>query len=66
MRGKDGKLDSSEKYRKRIWKNHIEEIYTLKSNSACRSICVCVSVLTSLKLLEEQASNLAQLITTPW
>ena len=26
MGGKDGRLGFSEKYRKRIWKNHIDEI----------------------------------------
>ena len=30
------------------------------------SVCVCVSVLTLLKLLEVQASNLERLITIPW
>ena len=29
-------------------------------------LCVCASILTPLKLLEVQASNLPQLITTPW
>ena len=42
MRGKDKKLYFSEKPRKRTWKNHIEEIYTLKSNSVCLSVYLCV------------------------
>ena len=32
MRGKDGKLDFSEKDRKRIWRNHLEEIMNKENN----------------------------------
>ena len=31
MKGKDGRLDFSEKDRKRIWKNHMEEIINKKN-----------------------------------
>ena len=39
-----------------------------KKNLMPNSVCVSVylSVLTPLKLLEVQASNLARLIITPW
>ena len=32
MRGEDGRLDFSEKDRKRIWKNHMEEIMNKENN----------------------------------